>query len=720
MAPEDSYGQQQAPQGDDLTKDDEKKLVKEVEERFLYFDKALETSKRNMSRWWRLYLGERKDPRKQNEAWRSNTWLGDPFHQTETEASVLLSILNTVDPSISAEGVGQEDEWKARAFTRSMDYFLRSNKWSAGQESILRRCSIQGWTVIETRWREIKYEIVMRADKQTRIAYDQAVNAAMMSGLPQPPDPTSDPQGHQMWIEQAAAGNPSLPQMAQAMAPGPQEVVQYRGPWYQRNSDFDYYFDPNVEDWSQHEMFIKRVVKPWKWITENPDFDQAKVKACRGSAPGDAGRVSKWEKEINDKIGLSFTENDPLWKDAGELLEVWRVHDKSGPYLCLLNRTGFVNKRKTHPYWYPGLPFDPIRNYPIDGRAMGMSSYQQLEKAFADRLKFRDLLLDGLVLAVLPVFLRSRNLGMPDAQKSLSPGQILDVNDVSGWKKGWESMPGFAELVNITQIILADQNLMLSTGENVRGTQATVGRVSATEAQSRLTQALVRHAQRAIRIEEEFNPIIPKGLNLVAQKWPASDEGLSQLRKRMIGADEKDPWDEKDLTRDTFSEAISMDIKFRGASRTQDRQLQAEQLKGLLQFGSSIMVAPGIPAMTGIEIRNGLRKIVETLGVKGSALLISQEGDALVMEGAKTAQMNVQLAVLQGQQQLQAAQQPPQPPAPEPQKVPYAAVPPDVQRQMEQAAGLQPSTMDPRTPPQPAQEQPQPQEQGAPGELSQG
>jgi hypothetical protein len=296
---------------------------------------------------------------------------------------------------------------------------------------------------------------------------------------------------------------------------------------------------------------------------------------------------------------------------------------------------------------------------------------------------------------------------------------ILDVNDVGGWKKGWESMPGFAELVQITQIILADQNLMLSTGENVRGTQATVGRVSATEAQSRLTQALVRHAQRAIRIEEEFNPIIPKGLNLVAQKWPASDEGLSQLRKRMIGADEKDPWEEKDLTRDTFSEAINMDIKFRGASRTQDRQLQAEQLKGLLQFGSSIMVAPGIPAMTGIEIRNGLRKIVETLGVKGSAPIISQEGDALVMEGAKTAQMNVQLAVLQGQQQLQAAMQPPQPPAPEPQKIPYAAAPPDVQRQMEQSAGLQPSGMDPRTPPQPQQPQEQPPQE-VPGELQQG
>jgi hypothetical protein len=688
-----------------LSDQDETKLVKELEERFLYFEEALKTIRQNMSRWWRLYLGERKDNRKQNEQWRSNTWLGDPFHQTQTGVAVLLSILNAIDPSISAEGVGAEDLWKGEAFTRAMDYFLRMNRWSYSQEMLLTKASIQGWTVVETRWREIKFNMMMRPDRNTRVQYDETVNGLLKSGVPSPPNPQQDPQGYQMWIEQAAVGAPSLPQLAAAMAPAEQEIIQYRGPWFARNSDFDYYFDPNTEDWTRHELFIKRVVKPWNWIEKNPDFDQAKVKACHRGA-GDTNRVSTWEKEINAKAGLSYNENDPLWKDAGEILECWRIFDER-PYACVLNRTKIVNRSMAHPYWHRQLPHNPIRNTPFEGRAFGLSDYAQLEKAFYDRLKLRDLLLDGLVLSVLPVFMKSRTLGLPDVQKSLSPGLVLDVNDVNGWKKAWESMPGFAELVQITQIILSDQNLMLATGENVRGQQATIGRVSATEAQSRLTQALVRWAQKAIRIEEEFNPIIPQALALVYQKWPASDPRMMELRKRMIGADQQDPWMDKDLSRDTFAEAINMNIKFRGASRTQDRQLQAQQLKDFIQLGASIQVAPGIPALLGSEVRAGLRKIIQITGVKGAAEIVSEAGDALVMEGVKTAQMSVQMAVLQGQQALQAAMQPPQAPAPPPQKIQYGQAPPDVQRAMEQAAGLPPSQMDPRTPPQP---QPAPEE----------
>jgi len=705
---EDSYGQQ-APQGPGLTEDEEKKLVKEVEDRFGYFDKALQTTKSNMSRWHRLYLGERKDNRKQNEQWRSNTWLGDPFHQTQTSVAVLLSILNGIDPSISAEGVGQEDVWKGEAFTRAMDYFLRMNQWSRQQEMILTKSSIQGWTVVETRWREIKYNMVQRADRATKIAYDQAVNAAMAGGLPQLPDAEKDPQGYRMWIEQAAVGNPSLPKIAQSVTPAEKEVIQYRGPWFQRNSDFDYYFDPNIEDWTQHEMFIKRVVKPWPWIESNPDFDQQKVKKCKGAAGNDS-QVSQWEKEINERIGLSFNGNDPLWQNAGEILEVWRVHDKKAPYLCWLNRKLFVGKSTAHPYWHRQLPFLPIRNTPLDGRAPGLSDYAQLEKAFYDRLKFRDLLMDNLVLSTLGVFLKGRASGIPDATKMISPGAIHEMADVSQWKKGWDSVPGFAELVQITQMILNDQNLMLSTGENVRGQQATVGRVSATESQSRLTQALVRWSQKAIRIEEEFNPMIPQGLSLVAQKWPAADPKMLELRRRMLGEDQKDPWVDKELTRDTFAESVSMNIKFRGASRSQDRQLNAQQLKDFIQFGASIQVAPGIPALLGSEIRSGLRKVISILGVKGAAEIVTPAGDALVMKGVESSRIQVQAALVNQQRELQALENPqPTPPQTPPQNVTYGSAPPDVQRQIEQSAGLQPSQMDPRTPPQP-----QPQEEEAP------
>jgi hypothetical protein len=168
----------------------------------------------------------------------------------------------------------------------------------------------------------------------------------------------------------------------------------------------------------------------------------------------------------------------------------------------------------------------------------------------------------------------------------------------------------------------------------------------------------------------------------------------------MVG-DEQDPFPQY-MNRDTFLEALNMDIAFRGASRVMNRELHAQQLKDFLQTGAASQVAPGIPALTGMEIRNGLRRIYDTLGHKGSKDIVTPEGDQLVMQGAQAAQLQVQNAILmqqmqgmQTQQQMQMMQQPPeQPQAPGPEAtIAYKDTPPDVKRQLEERAGLQPSQM---------------------------
>ena len=672
-----------------------KELLPKLLEQFDFYAKQLDPIKTAMSRYTRLYLGERKDPRRENERWRSNTWLGDPFHQTETEVAVWISILNSQMPSVTAEGVGTEDEWKARSFTRAIDYFQRANKWTYTQEQLLRKVSFQGWTVIEPRWREIVYNVVQPPTKEEKIAYDNQVNAVMMQGAPQPPDAVKDPEQFQLWLQQYKITAPAF---------GPRDVVQYRGPWWANNSDYDYYFDPFLEDWTEQEVFIKRVLKPWAWLEKNagPDgpYDPENLKRCKGQAGGgDQQRLSQWDREISARQGLTFQENDPIYKDGAEVLEFWRVKSDL-PFCTVVNRTAVVNKRPDmHPYWHKQLPFVPIRNVPMHGRALGMSSYSQLEKMFADRLKFRDLLLDMMILSVMPVLMKKRGMGLTDMQKQMQPGMIIDVNEPGGLQRAVESPQGFAELVQITQMILGDQNLMLSTGDNVRGQQAQVGRVSATESQSRLTQALVRHTQRAVRLEEEFNPLIPQSLMLVAQKWPSDDPNLAQLRAKMVGADEKDPWADKEFTKETFVEALNMDIRFTGASRTRDLQLAAQQMKDFVQFGASIQVAPGVPALLGTEIRNGLRRMYRTLGQKGAEEIVTEQGDAMVMQAVQLSLQNaikgMEMQSAQTDQQMQMMQNPPQPeaaPGPEA-TIQYKDTPPDVKRQLEQRVGLQPSQM---------------------------
>lgn len=679
-----------------------KKLVSQITERFVYFENQLSSMRKTMSRHTRLYLGERADTRGENEKWRSKSQLGDPFHQTQTEASVWLSLLNSQNPPFACEGVGTEDAGKARAFIRAIDYFQRRTSWQALQEKVLTKTSYQGWTVIETRWQERKRTITAPPTKQERIAYDEAVkNAQIRGGMPSPPDPAQDPQGSQLWHQQARI---------QPIGVGPREIVQYRGPQWVNNSDYDYFFDPYVEDWTQHELFIKRVIKPWDWLEkragQDPNdgtrpYDIENLTLCKGRGTGDQQRLSQWDREICDKAGLTFNPSDPVYTNSAELWECWRPGiDTDTPYLVICNRMGVINHRPDiYPYWHGELPFTVVRNVWQPLLGIGLSSYAQLEQSFADRLKFRDLLFDMMVLSVMPMFLKRRGLGLTDAQKSIKPGLILDINgSTDDFKQLSQTPAGFAALVQVGQMILNDENLMLSTGDNVRGQQAQIGRVSATEAQSRLTQALVRHNQRAIRLEEEFSPILPQALSLVSQKWPVNDPNMKELRANLVGKDEDDPWGGYPA-KDTFIEALSMDIKFNGASRSKDLQLMAQQIKDFTQFGASVQVAPGVPALTGVEIRNLLRRSYEIISDKGAAEAVSQQGDAVIQQlvqlSLSSAGKNLQLQGMNADMQMQQIQNPPQQPAaPGPEAtIRYADTPPDIQRQLEERAGLQPSQM---------------------------
>jgi hypothetical protein len=285
-------------------------------------------------------------------------------------------------------------------------------------------------------WRENGYSMMARPDQTKRVQFDQAVNQAQKGGMPSPPDPYSEPQEFALWMESAKSLYPQMPGPPQM---GAKKCITYRGPWINRPSDFEFRFDPFVENWDDQPLIIKRVIKPRKWIASKVKegvYDEAQVAKSRGKGSTADNRLSQWDREIAEKSGLTFNESDPVYKDSDELWECWRPKEKL-PYLVICNRTAIINKRPDlFPYYYRKNPFIAIKNTPIKGQAIGMSSHQQLEKTYGDRVKFRDILLDGLLLSVLPVFLKSRNLGMSDMSKFLEPGKILEVNDPNGFKIG--------------------------------------------------------------------------------------------------------------------------------------------------------------------------------------------------------------------------------------------------------------------------------------------
>jgi len=175
------------------------------------------------------------------------------------------------------------------------------------------------------------------------------------------------------------------------------------------------------------------------------------------------------------------------------------------------------------------------------------------------------------------------------------------------------------------------------------------------------------------------------------------------LRAQIIGEDERDALVNPEFTRDTFAEALNMNIKFRGATSKLNKELVAQQLKDFLATASQIQSMSGIPVpiMTPEEARNVMRRMFDALGQKGAGQIFTPAGDQAVqsmlqahMIAAQTAPVAAQVQGAQVQQQLQAIQNP-QPAQAEPpsRSLNYKDTPPDIQRQLEQQAGLQPSAL---------------------------
>jgi hypothetical protein len=442
-------------------------------------------------------------------------------------------------------------------------------------------------------------------------------------------------------------------------AAGEQEIVEYRGPWLERPFIGDLRFDPMIEDMQDQRLVIHRIVKPRKWVEDRagdgPEFkfDPRQVAAARADTSD--GRFSQWEEDIASMLGIPrIAQADPLYQDAVELWECWRP-GTDAPYCVVMNRKAVINKTPdTMPFWHGQLPFIPVRNVPIPRRMLGISDLQQTEKLYLEMNILHDLMLDATLLAVMPVFTKKRGSGLVESQRTLRPGAFLDVDVSDAIQNLTKFDPGLQWAFRMLQDLKGNIDETNATGPNVRGSAATIGRVSATESQGRLSQALLRTKQQVLRIEEEHQTIPMQAAFL----WYQFGEENVRLR---IGGDELaiDPFVE--MGRNDFLQMLGIDFRFRGATKALNRELSAQQLDAWLK------TATQSGALMPSEIRAVLAKIYEIQGHKGVGTILTDAGTAATQEvyDASILQARAQVAAAQ-----QAAQQQQMAGQPTPEQVP--------------------------------------------------
>lgn len=604
-------------------------LVREVQEIEQFYAGQLETPYRNMLRYHRLYLADRDDKRKPHEKWRANTVIPYAYSGTETKVAALSDIFHSADPPVQAEGIGGEDEQRARKIERLYSYQLEKNSWPLNLDMQLRQTVIQGtaaWKLIHVdRSRMVR----MHSTPEQVQAFLKSIDEAVTAGAP-PPPATEDLGAFDEWrtnVNLAKYGE--VPERPWVPMPGEPDyefrrVTEYRGPWFEPVSMFDLRFDPMIEDLQSQPIIIHRIVKPGRWLDQRtgpgPDkiFDPGQVEA--GMSGYDGRRFSDFEEQIAGWLGISrFNGEDPIYRQGVELWEVWRP-GTDAPYCVVLNRKAIINKRPdVHPYWHGMHPFVFTRNTPLRGRALGLSDFQQTEKLYHHLNAFHDLLMDATLLAVLPMFAKLRDVGVPELQRFLRPGGILEIANPDGIKAVTKFDAGLQHAFGAIAGLKDNVDESNATQPNVRGSVSTIGRVSATEAQGRLNQALMRQKQHVIRLESELTPLARMSMMLWHQFEPA------EMTMRVGGDDTvKNPF--VDYSPEDFMWALDMDFRFRGATKALNRDLTAQQLKDVLVNASNLQLL--LPQ----EGRKIITKILETLGHKGVAAIITAAGDAEIKQ----------------------------------------------------------------------------------------
>lgn len=631
-------------------------LVREIVEVEEFYRGQLTPNLQAMVKRWRLYLADRDDKRLPHEKWRANTFVPYPYSGVQTKAAALCEVMNSTDPPIQAEGFSSDDKLP-RKMERIHDYTLRKNKWGFQQDLAYRAMCVQGTVVWKLTWGNRSRMVNVHPTLEQTRAFQKAVDNAVAQGAPPPPE---DPDQFKEWRETVNTARMFgvIPEQPLQSA-GQQEIVEYRGPVLERPFLGDLRFDPMIEDMQDQRLLIQRIVKPRKWVEDRagigPEFKFDPAQVAAAVAHTTEGRFTEWEEQIASMLGIPRTaQADPLYKDAVELWECWRPGEDA-PYAIVMNRKAIINKTPdTLPYWHGQLPYIPVRNVTVPGQALGISDLQQTEKLYLEMNVLHDLLLDATVLAVMPVFTKKRGSGLVENQRYLRPGGMIDVDVADAIQSLTKFDPGLQWAFRMIDSLKGNIDETNATGPNVRGSAATIGRVSATESQGRLSQALLRTKQQVLCIEEEHQTI-PSQANFL---WYQFGEESVRLR---IGGDELavDPYVE--MGRNDFLQMLGIDFRFRGATKSMNRELSAQQLDGWLK------TATQAGALIPTEVRAVLAKIWEEQGHKNVGSVITDEGTAATQEvyDASVLQARAQVAAAQ-----QAAQQQQLGQAPTPEEVP--------------------------------------------------
>jgi len=605
-----------------------------------------------------IYLGQRVDPRKPHEKWRSNLHIPYGSSAIDTAVAAELDILLSANPWVQVEGVGEEDKKNARSIENAIQHTLTVNNWPVEAKIGLQNKHIYGTQLWKVSNRPRYSKVYIEYSKADLDDWQKRVqDLSMLSGIPCPdPDAPEDFPGQSRMLFEAwrdimlKSGKGRVPDKPVS---GWKNVMVRNAPDISNQSLFDIRLDPRIYDIQDQPIIMQRSIKTARWVldrcktdAQNGIFHAGQVDRALSGSPAEA--MGNWDADVSSMLGLKGWRSS-LWNylDDGdrpvELFEVWRRHDRV-PYLVMMNRTCLINLEFEHlPYRHGLYPYIPVRNQPQAGSFFGLSDLKQTASMYEQMDRMYNLHMDALLLSVIPVWLATKGAGLPaDVGTMFQPGRIWTTNMIDAIRPLVKDHPD-PDMWRVVADLKANIDETQSTTQPVRGGAVTLNRVSATQSERAFSQSLLRNKTAAIVTETELRPMVHQILFLL-RDYVSSDDRVN-LGGRDAGVDAL-----KSVPLDKLILALDQDFNFRGATQAVNRQ------ERMAFFKDFFATAQGAGLLMPQEARELLSMWWRESGVPGGGGVITDPGTVAI-----TNQMKMEQARQQAEAVAAAAQTVPVP-----------------------------------------------------------
>jgi len=573
-----------------------------------YYELLKPTFETSLFRWER-YLGGKpvqkavKDPNKQ--AWQSDINIPKATANTDAVSASVANIICSANPIIQALRSRDLDVNSAEYGEKLVSYTFRGNKLrSRIIPAAVRNAEIQGMQSVKLEWvdRSRVVESVPSLEENEHF-WNEVSTAAKEKGVDYP-DPENDMEAFKVWLDMMNQGGANIPNMPEARST---HKAAYVGPWYSLPSFWNLFYNPFIPDPQEQEVIFERSILPVSHILalankDNPDspFDIKEVE--HGLKYPRGNRYTDEEKKYYELLGFSVGELEGGVEPFGEIIKAYMPAYPDLQYAVILNEAAIINVDKENPNPTGDMPYTFIQRKRNSNSAVGQSPYRHNGPILDELNALENARLDVTNLTSIPAFYSKGAKGASASGISdFQAGKIYPVADHGEIKQIEIKVPEalFRESDYLNNTI----DMGWGVGGNVRGQQATVGRVTKDENQSRLAQATLPLIELAREVEDAFIITIPWLFSMFATY---ADETTKMKLLNKFEA----------LDMQKINQVLEMDFEFVGATQTGNRE----------QLGSTIMnwLREAVKVLRPEEMRGFIKTTGTLLGIPDIGTIMTE------------------------------------------------------------------------------------------------